>query len=204
MVGRGWLLMVASVVNAACGSRTELGDAGELAAAPSCEGPARCGGELFGRWRAVWACTDLAFVSAVFSCDAVQLREQMPVISGYKSYSKEGLYSSSVGYSGSVRMFIPESCKDLGLDALSCSVLGGILRRRGELLFSEVVCGASEGGCTCDAALLPFEREGSGTFAARDGHLTEESGDEGDYCIEGDTLWLSQGSSGDQLVFERD
>ena len=101
-------------------------------------------------------------------------------------------------------MFVPGSCTDLSLGAVSCSVLEGVLLRRGELLLSEVACTAREGGCTCDAALLPFEREGSGSFTARDGHLIEESGDAGDYCIDGDTLRLSQRSSGDQLIFQRD
>ena len=204
MVGLRWWLVVASFASGACGGRTELGDEGELAAAPSCEAPSRCGGELFGRWRAVSACTDLSFVRAVLPCDELELREQTPMISGYKSYSREGLYSSSLAYSGSIRMFVPASCKDLSSGAVRCSVLEAILLRRGELLLSDVACEASDGGCTCDAALLPFEREGSGAFSARDGHLTEESGDEGDYCIDGDTLRLSQRSSGDQQVFQRD
>jgi len=126
------------------------------------------------------------------------------MISGEKSYSRDGRYSSSIGYSGSVRLFVPESCEDLKRGEVNCSVLQGILLRRGELLLSEVTCEASEGGCICDAALLPFEREDSGAFTARDGHLIEESGDEVDYCIDGDTLRLSRGASGDQLIFQRD
>jgi hypothetical protein len=204
VVGRRWWLVVAALAGGACGGRSELGDDGELAAAPRCEPPSRCGGELFGRWRALSSCTDLGFVRAVLPCDELELREQTPMIWGYKSYSREGRYSSSIGYSGSVRMFVPKSCEDLKPGAVSCSVLGAILLRRSELLLSDVTCGASDGGCTCDAALLPFEREDSGSFTARDGHLIEESGDEGDYCIDGDTLRLSQGSSGDQLIFQRD
>jgi hypothetical protein len=204
VVGRRWWLVVASLASGSCGSRSELGDGGELAAVPRCDAPSRCGGELFGRWRAVSACTDLAFVRAVLPCEELELREQTPMISGYKSYSREGLYSSSLAYWGSVRIFVPETCKDLNLGAVRCSVLDGLLLRRGELLLSEVTCGASEGGCTCDAALLPFEREGSGSFTTRNGHLTEESGDEGDYCIDGNTLRLSPGASGNQLVFQRD
>jgi hypothetical protein len=204
VVGRRWWFVVASLASVACGSRSELGDDGALAAAPRCDASSRCGGELFGRWRALSTCTDLGFVRAVLPCDELELREQTPMIWGYKSYSRAGRYSSNIGYSGSVRMFVPESCEDFNLGAVSCSVLREILLRRGELLLSEVTCEASDGGCTCDAALLPFEREGSGSFTARDGHLTEEFGDEGDYCVDGDTLRLGQGASGDQLIFQRD
>ena len=193
---RRWLFLVASVVSGACGGRTELGDGGESAIAPpSCEGPGRCGGEVVGRWRAVSTCTDLGFVRAVLPCDEVELREQTPMIWGYKTYSGEGRYSSSIGYAGSVRMFVPESCADLRGDTASCSALQAVILRRGELLLSEVACGASDGGCICDAALLPFEYEVSGTYTAEDGHLTEGSGNERDYCVEGGILWVSAGES---------
>ncbi len=201
-MGRRWFLIVVSLASGACGSRTELGESRALNA-PGCEEPSLCGGEPFGRWQAVAACTDLGFVGALLPCDAIELRAQSASIEGFKSYSRDGLYSSRLSYSGSARIFVPDSCSDLRPGSVSCSALEEILRRRGELLLSEVVCDVSDGGCSCDAALFPFEREDSGTFSARDGHLIEESGSEADYCVDGDTLRLSQGS-GDQLVFSKD
>lgn len=203
-MGRSWSLIVVALLAGACGSRTELGDGSEnVAPAPGCDETSRCGGELFGRWRAVSACTDLGFVGSVLPCDGIRVRQQAPVISGYKSYSTEGLYSSSLSYAGSVRMFVPDSCSDLRAGAATCVVLQGLLLRRGELLLSDVQCAASDGGCTCDATLLPFERESSGTFTTNEGRLNEESGDEGDYCVDGDVLRVETGAS-EQLVFVRD
>ena len=200
-MARRWFSIVALLASGACGGRTDLGDPEGVASAPGCDEPSRCGGDLFGRWRAVSTCTDLGFVAAVLPCDGIEVRAEEPLISGYKSYSRDGLYSSKLGYSGSVRFFVPETCTDLRV--MSCAVLEGLVRRRGELLLSEVSCVASRGGCTCDASLLPFEREASGAFSARGGRLIEESGDEGDYCVDGQALRLSH-DSGDQLVFSRD
>jgi hypothetical protein len=201
-VARSWFLIAVSLANVACGSRTDL-DEGRAPNAPRCEAPSPCGGELFGRWQAVAACTDLGFIGALLPCDALEVRAQSPSIRGFKRYSRDGRYSSSLSYSGSARIFVPDSCSDLGSGSVSCSSLEELLRRRGELLLSDIVCEVSDGGCICDADLLPFESEDSGTFSAREGHLIEESGREADYCVDGDTLRLSQGS-GDQLVFSKD
>lgn len=201
-VAGSWFLITVSLASVACGSRTDL-DEGRALDAPGCDEPSRCGGELFGRWQAVAACTDLGFIGALLPCDALELRAQSPSIRGFKSYSRDGRYSSSLSYSGSARIFVPDSCSDLGSGSVSCSSLEELLRRRGELLLSEIVCDPSDGGCTCDAALLPFESEDSGTFSAREGHLIEESGREADYCVDGDTLRLGQ-ASGDQLLFSKD
>jgi len=189
----------------ACGSRTDLG---ELELSPSeepslCASQTRCGGEPFGRWRAVEACTSLEFISNVHPCQELEFLEQTPELDGFKSYTRDGRYSSALTYSGSVELSVPASCLAAPASASACTALAEGILHRGQLFLSDAVCAEASDGCRCEVLLTAFDRETSGTFTAEDGFITEDRARPAAYCVEADTLWLIA-APGRHVVFVRE
>jgi hypothetical protein len=192
---------------AGCGGRTlvELERDGE--SFDECERVSACGGEIVGDWRVIGACTDVSFVKdALLGCEEVAIVDSESEVSGGIHYAAAGEYSLAVTYWGTLILGVPSSCFERRASNDPCRDMGRILEQRGELFLDSASCSPAGDGCACELSREPFQWIRSGSYTTDGSVVRDSAGQQSQYCVTDDRLWLSldASESGDVIVFARD
>jgi hypothetical protein len=190
-----WIGMAALLV-AGVGCSSSSGGGG------SCASVAGCGGNLVGTWKITSSCSTGSMMTMNGStCPGETLTPESSNEAGTITFNSDGTYSSSINESGTETVFFPASCVSMLGNGLTCAQVASQLNSAGGMagagLMETFSCTGS-GSCTCNVNVT-ISGSATGTYTTSGASVTSmPSGSTGgtvSYCVQGNTLTMSGGSS---------